>query len=445
MRILVDYRPALRARTGVGEYIHELVRAYTAVAPGRRRGGVHQLVEGPARARHSARSSAPASSIAASRCAVLNYLWHRAEWPPVEWLAGEADVVHAAHPLLIPATRAAAQVVTIHDLFFLSHPERTTAEIRRDYPRWRRARAPRRRGHHRLAVHAAAGHRTAREWTPIASTCARRARRTWARLGPGAERARRTATSCSSARSSRARTSACCSTPTSGWSARGGRGAAAADRRRRATPAPAPGWSGSGGRRSPAWCATSATWPTTSAKRSMPARARWCCRRSTKGFGLPALEAMSAGIPVVASNAGALPKSSATPASSFDPTDADALADALDRLAADDAWARERAAAGLARARASPGTRRPRAAARLRRRRGAQAPGRPPTPLPPAPSADAHRHRRARAGGQPDRRRPLPRRSSCARGTSMPGAAAHEFVLCAAGSIADAAARLDCA
>ena len=30
MRILVDYRPALRERTGVGEYIHQLVRAYTA-------------------------------------------------------------------------------------------------------------------------------------------------------------------------------------------------------------------------------------------------------------------------------------------------------------------------------------------------------------------------------------------------------------------------------
>ena len=31
-------------------------------------------------------------------------------------------------------SRAAAQVVTIHDLNFLSHPERTRAEIRRDYP-----------------------------------------------------------------------------------------------------------------------------------------------------------------------------------------------------------------------------------------------------------------------------------------------------------------------
>jgi hypothetical protein len=30
MRILVDYRPAVRRRTGVGEYMHELTRAYTA-------------------------------------------------------------------------------------------------------------------------------------------------------------------------------------------------------------------------------------------------------------------------------------------------------------------------------------------------------------------------------------------------------------------------------
>src|SRR5215212_1981735 len=63
---------------------------------------------------------------------LLNYLWHRLEWPPIEMLAGPFDVVHAAHPLIIPA-RGAAQVVTIHDLFFLSNPEQTHAEIRRDY------------------------------------------------------------------------------------------------------------------------------------------------------------------------------------------------------------------------------------------------------------------------------------------------------------------------
>jgi glycosyltransferase involved in cell wall biosynthesis len=56
------------------------------------------------------------------------------EWPPVEVLtSARFDVVHSSHPLLMPS-RDAAQVITIHDLNFLSHPERTRAEIRRDYP-----------------------------------------------------------------------------------------------------------------------------------------------------------------------------------------------------------------------------------------------------------------------------------------------------------------------
>src|SRR5213080_910400 len=42
----------------------------------------------------------------------------------------------------MPARRA-AQVITIHDLDFLSHPERTRAEVRRDYPALVRANAGR--------------------------------------------------------------------------------------------------------------------------------------------------------------------------------------------------------------------------------------------------------------------------------------------------------------
>jgi glycosyltransferase involved in cell wall biosynthesis len=48
---------------------------------------------------------------------------------------GEFDVAHSPHPLLLPS-RSAAEIVTIHDLYFLSHPERTSREIRRDYPRF---------------------------------------------------------------------------------------------------------------------------------------------------------------------------------------------------------------------------------------------------------------------------------------------------------------------
>jgi glycosyltransferase involved in cell wall biosynthesis len=63
----------------------------------------------------------------------LNLAWHRLEWPTIETFAGDVDVVHSMHPLLMPAQRA-AQVVTVHDLYFLEAPENTRAEIRRDYP-----------------------------------------------------------------------------------------------------------------------------------------------------------------------------------------------------------------------------------------------------------------------------------------------------------------------
>jgi glycosyltransferase involved in cell wall biosynthesis len=74
---------------------------------------------------------------------VLNLAWHRLQWPPVEALAGgEYEIAHSPHPLLLPS-RSAAQIVTIHDLHFLSHPERTSAEIRRDYPALVRSHAQR--------------------------------------------------------------------------------------------------------------------------------------------------------------------------------------------------------------------------------------------------------------------------------------------------------------
>ncbi|MGQ0733735.1 MAG: glycosyltransferase family 4 protein, partial [Acidobacteriota bacterium] len=65
---------------------------------------------------------------------LLNLAWHRAEWPPVEWSTGASfDVAFSPHPLLMPS-RGAARVVMVHDLDFLTHPERTTREVRRDYP-----------------------------------------------------------------------------------------------------------------------------------------------------------------------------------------------------------------------------------------------------------------------------------------------------------------------
>ena len=132
VRVLIDYRPALRDRTGVGEWVHSLVSALVDIGQS---GDPLDLTVFSSSWKDRL-SSVPATVRAIDRripVSVLNYCWHRLGWPPVEWLAGRGyDVVHSPHPLLIP-TNHAAQLVTIHDLDFLDHPARTTAEVQRDY------------------------------------------------------------------------------------------------------------------------------------------------------------------------------------------------------------------------------------------------------------------------------------------------------------------------
>jgi glycosyltransferase involved in cell wall biosynthesis len=138
VRVLIDYRPALRERSGSGEYTHQLAKALLNSTAGTRppRAIDVTLFSSSWKDRLTPASDLAGAAIVDRRVPVrlLNLAWHRLGWPPAETLAGAAfDVVHSPHPLLTPA-RNAAQVVTIHDLNFLSHPERTRAEIRRDYP-----------------------------------------------------------------------------------------------------------------------------------------------------------------------------------------------------------------------------------------------------------------------------------------------------------------------
>lgn len=132
MHILLDYRPALRDRTGVGQYAHGLAAALQAAGGPEAR---LTLFSSSWKDRLAA-DAVPGAGRADLRIPVrvLNTAWHRLEWPPAEWLAGAVDVTHSLHPLMMPSRRA-ARVVTIHDLFFLDYPEQTTAEVRRDYAR----------------------------------------------------------------------------------------------------------------------------------------------------------------------------------------------------------------------------------------------------------------------------------------------------------------------
>ena len=344
MRILVDYRPAVRARTGVGEYMHELVRAHTAT------------FADPVAVFTSSWKDRPPPETAVDLRAevidrrvpvrVLNYLWHRREWPPIERLAGGFDIVHAAHPLLIPA-RHAAQVITIHDLFFMDAPERTTAEIRRDYPELTPAHA--RRADAIVTPSEYTKRRVQTFGVPAdrIHVCSLGAPR-WRTLGRGPnlpadgcvlfvgtlEPRKNVGTLLDAYEQVLQHMPAAPELVLAGGASAGGR----------------------------VWLDRIARAPLAGHVRHVgyirnEEREGWYSRARVlvlpsldEGFGLPALEAMSAGVPVIVSNRGALPEVTGGAASLIEPDDAAGLAVALARLLTDRDWAMNRAEAGLQRA-----------------------------------------------------------------------------------------------
>ena len=346
MRILVDYRPALRARTGVGEYMHGLARAYAAAFPADR----VALFTSSWKDRPREDLGAEVGADVVDRripVSVLNYLWHRRGWPPIETLAGPLDVVHAAHPLMIPARRA-AQVITIHDLFFMSEPERTHAEIRRDYAELTPA--------HARAAHA------------IVTPTRHVKRLVESTLGVPGERV----FACPAGPPAWERLGRAPNVPEDGhvlflgtleprknigtlldaWALLVARGVT--------TPLVVAGRAGAGAQ---PWIDRMQQPPLAGrvryvgyveqeAREALYAGARAVVLPSLdEGFGFPALEAMSAGVPLVASTRGSLPEVAGDAGVLVDPADAPALADALQRVVTDRAYAISRAEAGLAQAR----------------------------------------------------------------------------------------------
>lgn len=123
LRVGVDATPLLGRPTGVGAFCAGALGGLGALAETggleisafavswRRRHGIDRLV--PAKVSTGARPM-PARP--------LQRAWRRTRFLPIEWFVGPIDVVHGTN-FVVPPTRRAARVVTVHDLTTVRFPE----------------------------------------------------------------------------------------------------------------------------------------------------------------------------------------------------------------------------------------------------------------------------------------------------------------------------------
>jgi len=130
MRIGFDGTPLLGSKTGVGWYTHELIDAVAKLSP------QDDMVVFPISwrtARHLKIDPPHLPNVAVERklapARPLWAMWDRVQWPPVEWLV-ECDVFHATN-FIAPPSRKVPVVVTVHDINFVHHPEAVTPGVRR--------------------------------------------------------------------------------------------------------------------------------------------------------------------------------------------------------------------------------------------------------------------------------------------------------------------------
>ena len=130
MRIGFDGTPLLGSKTGVGWYTHELIDAVAKLSPGDDmvvfpiswRTARYLKLDPPHRPNVAVeRKLAPARPLWA--------MWDRVQFPPVEWLVS-CDVFHATN-FIAPPSRRVPIVVTVHDIGFVHHPENVTPGVRR--------------------------------------------------------------------------------------------------------------------------------------------------------------------------------------------------------------------------------------------------------------------------------------------------------------------------
>jgi len=126
VRVGVDATPLLGQRSGVGRYLEGLLEGL-ASAP-----DAPEVLLTLFSIRGRVPPPLPAGTTLAPRRAparLLNRAWAVAPFPPVELLTGRVDVFHGSNFVLPPLARAGG-TVTVHDLTYLRYPDTVDDQVR---------------------------------------------------------------------------------------------------------------------------------------------------------------------------------------------------------------------------------------------------------------------------------------------------------------------------
>jgi len=122
MRIGIDGSSILWRRTGIGHYTNQLLRHLALVDSGNRYVVfLNSLRHAACRESWMERDNFAISSHRIPGPALL-FAWRYFNGPAIERLMGDVDVFHSP-ATYIPPQRRGARVTTVHDLYFLRHPE----------------------------------------------------------------------------------------------------------------------------------------------------------------------------------------------------------------------------------------------------------------------------------------------------------------------------------
>jgi glycosyltransferase involved in cell wall biosynthesis len=131
--IAIDYTPAIRQQAGIGRIIRGQIAAlFNEIDNGQIPYDVRLFVAGPVTSGDRASAPRPVHSTPIRERDLVR-LWHRLNlpFPQVEWFTGgPLDLFHATDFVLAP-TSARRKIVTVHDLAFLFYPEAAMPGLQR--------------------------------------------------------------------------------------------------------------------------------------------------------------------------------------------------------------------------------------------------------------------------------------------------------------------------